>query len=204
LNKAGEDKAMKANNNKTAAVLVAVLAMFAGSAMAQSTKISTAKAVERRIVVSIQDRKLVLLEDGVVRKVYPVAVGANVSPSPEGSFQVVNRLTNPTYYHKGKVVGPGAQNPLGTRWMGLSEKGYGIHGTNAPKSIGKAASHGCIRMAKADLEQLFEMVRVGDEVEIRTELDETTAQMLHPTTQNEQVVATATAAAAPASTDGAE
>jgi lipoprotein-anchoring transpeptidase ErfK/SrfK len=50
--------------------------------------------------------------------------------------------------------------------MGLSAKGYGIHGTNAPKSIGKAASHGCIRMRKADLEELFELVSVGVVVEI--------------------------------------
>jgi hypothetical protein len=50
--------------------------------------------------------------------------------------------------------------------MGLSVRGYGIHGTNAPRSIGKSASHGCIRMAKPDLEELFEMVQVGDTVEL--------------------------------------
>ena len=55
--------------------------------------------------------------------------------------------------------------------MGLDTKGYGIHGTNAPKSIGKAASHGCIRMAKRDLEELFSMVKAGDAVEIRGERD---------------------------------
>lgn len=59
--------------------------------------------------------------------------------------------------------------------MGLTEKHYAIHGTNAPRSIGKAASHGCIRMAKADLEQLFEMVRPGDEVKIRGTADAQTA-----------------------------
>jgi hypothetical protein len=58
----------------------------------------------------------------------------------------------------------------------LNQKGYGIHGTNEPRSIGKAASHGCIRMAKADLEELFTLVDVGDEVEIRGERDEETAQ----------------------------
>jgi hypothetical protein len=60
--------------------------------------------------------------------------------------------------------------------MGLSKAGYGIHGTNAPKSIGKAASHGCIRMARPDLEQLFAEVRTGDTVEIvGTRNDETAA-----------------------------
>ncbi len=56
--------------------------------------------------------------------------------------------------------------------MGLSAKGYGIHGTNQPNSIGKAASTGCIRMGKQDVEELFAMVGVGDTVEIRAERDE--------------------------------
>jgi lipoprotein-anchoring transpeptidase ErfK/SrfK len=55
--------------------------------------------------------------------------------------------------------------------MGLGYKGYGIHGTNRPKSIGKAASHGCIRMRNQDVEDLFERVEVGDPVELVTETD---------------------------------
>jgi hypothetical protein len=54
--------------------------------------------------------------------------------------------------------------------MGLGYKGYGIHGTNRPTSIGKAASHGCIRMRNQDVEELFELVQVGDEVSLTTEL----------------------------------
>jgi len=96
---------------------------------------------------------------------------------PDGKFHVTNRVSNPTYYHQGKKVDPGPQNPVGTRWIGLDEKGYGIHGTNAPSSIGKSASHGCIRMAKKDLEEFFEMVRPGDVVEIRSERDDETAEM---------------------------
>ena len=67
---------------------------------------------------------------------------------------------------KGRVVPPGKANPLGTRWLGLSKKGYGIHGTNAPGSIGRNASHGCIRMRNRDVEELFELVAVGDMVEL--------------------------------------
>jgi lipoprotein-anchoring transpeptidase ErfK/SrfK len=122
---------------------------------------------ERRIVVSIPDRKAALVaEDGSVVKVYPVAVGARRSPSPTGEFEIVNRIPKPTYYAPGVVIGPGKANPLGTRWIGLSRKGYGIHGTNAPGSIGRRASHGCIRMRNRDVEELFEMVRVGDRVVI--------------------------------------
>ena len=121
----------------------------------------------RKIVVSIPHRKLAFIEDGKVQKIYPVAVGAENTPSPKGTFVVKTRLEKPTYYHPGKVIAAGAGNPLGTRWIGLSTKGYGIHGTNAENSVGKAASHGCIRMHRKDLEQLFAAVQIGDEVEIR-------------------------------------
>ena len=104
-------------------------------------------------------------------KVYSVAVGAAVSPSPSGTLKIVNKVIGPTYYHQGKVIPPGKSNPLGDRWMGLSQKGYGIHGTNVPSSIGKAASHGCIRMGKHDVEELFNLARVGDAVEIHGERD---------------------------------
>lgn len=121
------------------------------------------------IVVSIADRKLALTEDGRVLKVYDVAVGKPSTPSPEGKYVVVNRLTNPTWYGPQGPVPPGKNNPIGTRWMGLSATGYGIHGTNAPNSIGRPASHGCIRMRQADLEELFDLVAVGTPVQIQNE-----------------------------------
>jgi L,D-transpeptidase ErfK/SrfK len=126
-------------------------------------------AEEKRIVVSIPDRKLVLLDGQRILKIYDVAVGKPSTPSPQGEFHVINRIPNPTWYGPGKVVGPGKDNPLGTRWLGLSERGYGIHGTNAPRSIGKAASHGCIRMRARDLEELFALVDVGTNVELHGE-----------------------------------
>lgn len=128
-------------------------------------------ADKRLLLISLPDRQLALIEDGQVKKVYPVAVGKESTPSPAGSFRIAARVVDPTYYHEGKVIAPGPRNPLGDRWMGLDRKGYGIHGTNAPQSIGKSASHGCIRMAKRDLEELFEMVKAGDAVEIRGERD---------------------------------
>ncbi len=158
--------------------LIAILMLVAARAMAQEQASGAApQPSPRRIVISVADRKLALIEDGQVVQIYPVAVGAKVSASPTGEFQIINRLENPTYYHPGKVIGPGKDNPLGTRWMGLNRKGYGIHGTNEPRSIGKAASHGCIRMAKKDLEQLFQLVRVGDVVEIIGGRDEAVARI---------------------------
>ena len=120
----------------------------------------------RRIVISIPDHKLTLLEGDKVLRVYAVATGKLSTPSPEGEFRVVNRVAHPTWFSPHGVVKPGPANPLGTRWMGLSAAGYGIHGTNAPDSIGKYASHGCIRMRNRDVEELFKLVPVGTRVEL--------------------------------------
>lgn len=120
----------------------------------------------KRIVVSLADRKLALFEGGRLVKSYDVAVGKASTPSPRGEFVIARRIANPTWYGPHKVVGPGKANPVGTRWIGLNVKGYGIHGTNVPSSIGKAASHGCIRMRNADVEELFQLVEPGVAVEL--------------------------------------
>jgi lipoprotein-anchoring transpeptidase ErfK/SrfK len=150
------------------------------TASAQEVPASTeSKTLTRFVMISIADRQLALVDNGQVVKTFPVAVGKESTPSPDGDFTVINRTENPTYYHKGKVIKPGKSNPLGSRWMGLSQKGYGIHGTNVPSSIGKAASHGCFRMAKKDVEALFNLVRVGDVVIVRSEHDELVAQVFN-------------------------
>jgi hypothetical protein len=156
------------------AMVATVAAILAAQAMAQTALQSAPK---RTIVVSLEDRKLALLEDGWVIKVFPVAVGKPSTPSPSGTFTIERRVMNPTYSHDGKVVPPGPGNPVGTRWMGLSIHGYGIHGTNEPRSIGKAASHGCIRMAKADLEEFYPLVHVGDTVVLVGQRNEQTAAL---------------------------
>ncbi|HEV2688933.1 MAG TPA: L,D-transpeptidase, partial [Bryobacteraceae bacterium] len=146
-----------------------------------------AKATVRWVLVSIPDRKLALFENGKVVRIYRVAVGKTSTPSPVGEFKIVNRVTNPTYYHKGQVIAVGKSNPVGSRWMGLSAKGYGIHGTNQPSSIGKAASTGCIRMGKKDLEELFAIVNVGDAVQIRAERDQHIASIFAGDTGTETI-----------------
>ena len=147
---------------KKLAAVTGVVLMAAAEAMAQDR----AGRPMRRVVVSIPDRKLAVIEEGRVLRVFNIAVGAPASPSPTGAYKVINHILNPTWYYKGKVVGPGPGNPVGTRWLGLSAPGYGIHGTNAPNSIGRSASHGCIRLRNADVEKLFELVGVGDQVEL--------------------------------------
>lgn len=159
------------------ALLALALTLSATAASAQNSENQSKSHTERRIVVSIPDRKLALIENGRATKLYDVAVGAPVSPSPTGEFQIVQRLENPTYYKPGVVIGPGVGNPLGTRWMGLNVKGFGIHGTDRPDSIGHNASHGCIRLRNRDIEDLFARVKVGDRVSLIAERSDEVAQI---------------------------
>jgi lipoprotein-anchoring transpeptidase ErfK/SrfK len=165
---------------KSRGALATALLLVAVQALAQekqstptrpirATSESAERVATRRIVVSIPDRKLALIEDGRLVKTYPVAVGAPASPSPAGEFTIAHRIAHPTYYAPGVIIPPGQANPLGTRWLGLDQRGYGIHGTNQPHSIGHHASHGCIRMRNHDMEELFELVEVGDAVELHAE-----------------------------------
>src|SRR5690348_2481039 len=110
--------------------VVLILGSLISPAFAQQAVV--AARAKRRVIVSIPDRKLAVLENGEVLRTFSVSVGTAVSPSPTGEFEIVSRLSDPTYYHAGVVIPAGSNNPLGPRWVGLSKKGYGIHGTNLP------------------------------------------------------------------------
>ena len=104
-------------------------------------------------------------------RTFPVATGQAIYPTPLGDFKIVVRWKNPWWYPPNdawaageKPTPPGPGNPLGTRWMGLSAPGVGIHGTNNESSIGYSLSHGCIRMHVVDSEWLFDHVEVGTPV----------------------------------------
>ena len=144
---------------------------------AATSGINVAPAHQRQIVISIADRQLAVMESGRVIKIYPIAVGKRGTPSPDGDFVIINRAKDPTYRHGETEIAPGKDNPLGSRWMGLNLKGYGIHGTNVQSSIGKAISHGCFRMRKQDVEELYSLVQVGDTVTVRRERDAMIAQV---------------------------
>jgi hypothetical protein len=126
-----------------------------------------------RITIDRGTNKLTLYRLDKVVKVYGVATGAAEFPTPAGEFEIVDMQKNPTWtppdsdWAKGeKPIPPGPNNPLGTRWMGLDVPAVGIHGTNNPASIGYSVSHGCIRMAIPDVEDLFERVEIGTPVTI--------------------------------------
>ena len=103
---------------------------------------------------------------------FPVATGQPIYPTPLGDFTIIVKELNPWWYPPTqdawaaglKPVPPGPGNPLGTRWMGLSTPGVGIHGTSEPWSIGHSESHGCIRMQVPDAEWLYSRVKVGTPV----------------------------------------
>jgi lipoprotein-anchoring transpeptidase ErfK/SrfK len=104
---------------------------------------------------------------------FGVATGQAVYPTPTGTFSIVDMQLNPWWrppdsaWAKGlDPIPPGPGNPLGTRWMGLSAPGVGIHGTPDDASIGYSASHGCIRMHIPDAEWLFHHVKLGTPVVI--------------------------------------
>ena len=101
------------------------------------------------IRIILKERRLYLYRKNLLRAVFPVAIGKTQTPTPAGNWQVINKkiLTEPGVF--------------GTRWIGLDNPGYGIHGTNAPELIGNAVSMGCIRMYNADVEQLFDQVFIG-------------------------------------------
>ncbi|MCU0651033.1 MAG: L,D-transpeptidase family protein [Candidatus Omnitrophica bacterium] len=118
-------------------------------------------------IVVDKSQNLLLLKDGdEVFKSYTVATGSNNS-TPVGTFKVIEKIVNPPWYKPGKVVPAGSpENILGTRWLGLTKEGYGIHGTTDPKSLGNQVTAGCVRMANAEVEELFSIVPVGVEVTI--------------------------------------
>lgn len=131
------------------------------------------------IVVNLPQRRLFLFKSGSLKDSYPVAVGSGGWRTPIGEFSVQNMEIDPTWdvpksiqaemAAKGKPVLtrvlPGPDNPLGTRWIGLTQS-IGIHGTNAPSSIFKYSTHGCIRMSIEDVEHLFAQVSKGTPVSI--------------------------------------
>lgn len=135
---------------------------------------SVVTALSGRILVDQSELRLYLYLNGKLKLTYRVATGMPAYPTPNGLFKVVVMAKNPTWippdspWAKGlEPIPPGAGNPLGTRWIGTSAPGVGIHGTPADWSIGSYASHGCIRMHVWEVEKLYEYVKVGMPVVIR-------------------------------------
>jgi lipoprotein-anchoring transpeptidase ErfK/SrfK len=131
----------------------------------------TRKSFGPVIVIRRSANKLFLYNGMRYLRTFGVATGQSQYPTPLGRFRIVVKWKNPWWYPPDSAwakdldpVPPGPSNPLGTRWMGISSPGVGIHGTPEPGSIGYSVSHGCIRMRITDAEWLFEKVPVGTTV----------------------------------------
>ncbi|OUL31526.1 hypothetical protein BV372_20320 [Nostoc sp. T09] len=124
------------------------------------------------LVINVSRRQVSVYQGKTRIKNYPIAVGRQGWETPSGNFQVMEMLKDPIWIHPftGKSIpGGDPENPLGHYWIGFWTNGknwIGFHGTPNPESVGKAASHGCIRMYNKDVQQLFHQVRVGTPVTV--------------------------------------
>lgn len=131
------------------------------------------------IIVKVGENKLFHYDGEQLVKTYDVATGLPKYPTPIGQFKITQKRFRPTWVNPAKKpgewgaklpaqIGPGPNNPLGTRAMNLNSPGIRIHGTTADNSMGYNASHGCIRMKMSDVEELFDRVEVGTPVIIQS------------------------------------
>jgi lipoprotein-anchoring transpeptidase ErfK/SrfK len=136
----------------------------------------TAHTVGKTIVVDLSENRLYLYDGLKIAKEFPVATAAPGYTTPVGTWKVVNKAENPTWFNPAPdgwgageplVIPPGPGNPLGTRALYLSAPGIRIHGTYNSASIGTYASHGCIRMYISDSEELYPLVPMGTKVIIK-------------------------------------
>ncbi|HEX9093413.1 MAG TPA: L,D-transpeptidase [Coriobacteriia bacterium] len=165
----------------SAALYAAVVAEVAAGGAAQATVVIPVNVVNpvitgdthgRVIMVILRERRLLLYRNGKVERAYRTAVGMKRWPTPAGTFRVVRKVRMPSWSNPGsswarsmpRYIKPGPNNPLGTRALYLNASGIRIHGTSNIRSIGTAASHGCVRLVRKDIEALFQLVPVGTQV----------------------------------------
>jgi len=129
----------------------------------------TRKNIGKAILVVLSKFSVKLYNGTKVEKSYHCAIGMAAFPTPTGKWKVTGKVKNPSWHNPGSawakgmpsVIGPGPSNPLGTRAIYLNASGIRFHGTAKYWSIGHAASHGCMRMRRADVEDFYPRVPVG-------------------------------------------
>lgn len=109
---------------------------------------------------------LMLKSKDEIVKVYRVSTGAN-NITPVGNFTITTKLVDPVWFKSGAIIPPDSpQNELGSRWLGFDLPGYGIHGTVKPETIGQQVTAGCVRMRNPEVEELYEIVPLGTQVQV--------------------------------------
>ena len=124
-----------------------------------------------RLVVQRGKRRVLVYRGTTVLAKYPIAVGKKGWETPIGNFNVLTKEENPIFksFKTGVIIEPGPDNPLGVRWIGIWTDGktqLGFHGTDQPELIGKAVSHGCMRMHNKDVVALYKFVEMGTVVTV--------------------------------------
>ena len=140
-----------------------------------------------QIVLDRRHRQLMVLENGQLKRRFPAAVGTVGWETPAGRHQVLEKVAHPVWEHpgNGRAVPSGAANPLGSRWIGFyrdcnGRSGWdgerelqisgcttaGFHGTPHRWTVGRAVSHGCVRLYEENVQELFELVEVGTVVTV--------------------------------------
>jgi L,D-transpeptidase ErfK/SrfK len=127
--------------------------------------------LETRLVLNLKKRRLSVYRGDRVIASYSVAIGRKGWETPTGQFSVIEMVRDPVWEHPltGQIVPSGRQNPLGARWIGFWTDGknsIGFHGTPQENLIGRAVSHGCVRMRDRDIKALFETVTIGTSVTV--------------------------------------
>lgn len=127
---------------------------------------------QSELVVDLSERQVLLYQDGILQISYDIAIGREGWETPSGEFRVINMQENPAWQNPitGETFAHGAQNPLGSRWIGFWTDGthqIGFHGTHQEELIGQAISHGCIRMRDSDIQALYTQVAVGTPVTVK-------------------------------------
>ncbi len=132
----------------------------------------------RKVVVDTHERFLEIHEAGKLIAEFPITPGSSTLPAPIGTWKILGIATLPWFRHDEGVLNSGVRtenfynlpagpnNPVGVLWMGLNKPHVGVHGTNNPETIGRAASHGCIRTANWDAARIKDLVTVNNIVEI--------------------------------------
>ena len=118
------------------------------------------------LVIRLSERRVYVYQGDEVQTSYPIAVGKDGWETPTGRYEVMSMQENPAWQSPftGAVIPPGRNNPLGDRWIGFWSDGnnvIGFHGTPNEGSVGRAASHGCIRMFNRDVRELYAIAEVG-------------------------------------------
>ncbi len=132
----------------------------------------------RVVMVYTKEKMLDVLEDGQLLASFPITPGSTTLPAPPGTWKIENMASMPYFRYDEAMLNhgvrsdnfvnlpPGPNSPVGVMWMGLNKSGIGLHGTANPETIGRAASHGCIRLANWDAVKLSQLVTVGTTVKI--------------------------------------